>query len=251
MADEQEGTGDGAPETSAPEKMFSQTQLEGLINDRMKRAEKSIAAKLEAQLMVDDTFRERALQTWDVKPPKVGGDLDDAKVRDLFSVWETKHVNPLKADLDASRDAIKVLQSGQLEAAILATAAPWAQEGVLKMQIKGHSALFNMIGSEFERDPESGEWRVLGPKGDYRPSPDGKSLYMDVPERMKEWREDPVNAPFIRDTTQGGADFDSESRSGGKKVYTAAEYKQLCDNADYYAKHRDELNAAVREKRVR
>ena len=241
---------DGGDEAK-PDRVFTQEQLEGIINDRMKRAEKSILAKAEAQLLVDETFRDRALSSWDVKPAGDDTKLDDAKVQELYAAWEGKHVVPLQAELGSTKETVGHLRSKQLEAEILASAAPWAEEALLKMQAKGHSALFNMVGSEFEMDPESHEWRVIGANGEYRPSPDGQSLYMSVPEYLNDWRADPVNAPFVRDMMQGGADFDGASKEGGRKVYTQSEHSKLVADENYYAVHRDELSAAVREGRVR
>jgi len=240
---------DGTDDKKPAEKMFSQEQLDKIIGDRLKRSETKIRTELEATLMVDEAFRDKALKTWDVKPETET--LDDGKVKELYTAWETKHVDPLKVERDALSEKVGRLTRDQLEADILSAAAGSPiQKALLQRQESGHSALFAMIEGNFVQDGD--EWRVRG-KGedDFRPSPDGERLYMDVPEYIKDWAASKLNAVFIDDTIQGGTGSDGDPAEGGKKVYTRAEFKRLCDDVDYYAKHRDELAAADREGRVK
>ena len=231
------------------EKAFSQEQLDRIIKDRLTRAEAKITGEVEARLMVDDAFRSKALDAWDVKPAETQT-LDDAKVRELHTAWETKHVEPLKTENTALLDKVGRLTRSQLEADILSAAASSPiQKALLAKQESGHSALFAMIEGNFVQDGE--EWRVRGTGDDFRPSPDGERLYMDIPEYIKDWAANKANAVFVDDTTQEGANSDGDPAEGGKKVYSRAEYKKLCNDPDYYAKHRDELSAADREGRVK
>lgn len=253
QGEEKEG---GNEKEKEPEPVYTQEKLEELLADRIprerERLKKELQSDLRAQLLADDAFRREALKEWDVKPAKEVDQLDDEKVQELYQTWEEKNVQPLKEKEERLASEVTKLRTGQLESEILSAGRGLVQEGLLKRQANGRTALFNMIGGEFTYDEESGEWRVKGDKDDFRPSPSGDRLYMTPEEYIRSvWAEDQDNAPFVRDKTQGGSDYQGSKGSGGKRTYTRDEYAKLCDDEDYYAKHRDELLAAEREGRVK
>ncbi|NIR76777.1 MAG: hypothetical protein GWN53_17255 [Gammaproteobacteria bacterium] len=240
------------------EKRFSEEQVQEFVTDRLKRERKRLKSELRDQvrteLLVDDAFRREALDEWDIDPAHdgEGGKLDDGKVQELHQTWKTEHLDPVQERAETLESEIDSLRVSQLESDLLAEAGGIVQKSVLKRQANGRTALFNMIGGEFTYDEEDGEWRVKGENGDYRPSPSGDRLYMTPPEFVKNvWATDDDNAPFIRDTTQGGSDYQGGSSGGGKRTYSRDEYNKLCADERYYAKHRDELLAAEREGRVK
>ena len=242
----------GDNKSAEDDKLFTQDQLNKIITDRLARSEKKMRAEMEARFLVDESFREKALDAWDVKPPEnSGGGLDDEKVQELYKTWEQKHVQPLREARDGLATKVESLERRHLEADILSAAAgAGIQKAMLKQQGNGHSALFQMLSGNFSKD-EDGEWRVVGPDGHFRPSPDGEKLYMEPRDFVKEWASYPENAPFVDDTTQGGSSFERDSKDGGKRIYTRAEYSKLVADEAYYEAHRDELAAADREGRVR
>lgn len=263
MADEDtdasgsDNPGENEGQDDEPQKQFSQEQVENLISDRVKRERRRLQSELRdelrTELLVDDAFRREALNEWEVDTGSDdGGGLDDEKVQDLYQTWEQEKVEPIKEEKDRLASEVQNLREGRLESEILSSARGLAEKGLLKRQANGNTALFNMIGGEFTWDDEEQTWRVKGEDGDFLPSPSGDRLYMTVEEYIRNvWAEDPDNAPFVTDNTQGGSDYQGSGSGGGKRTYTRKEYKRLVDDSDYYAKHRDELLAAEREGRVK
>lgn len=252
-----EGSGDDGKKKDEPK--FTEEQFQQAIKDRVGRLRKEITEELQTtlrgELLANEAFRTEALKEWKVEPTKPGDDddkLDDDKVREHRAAWEEHDLKPIQTELADALTENEGLRLSALESKILTAAGPLVQPGLLEIQGNGHSALFNMVQSNFKPDKESKEWRVMDLKGEPRPSPTGQQLYMTPEEFLKgEWAENPVNAPFITDQTQTGSDYKGGSKDDGKRIYTRAEYKSLCDDTAYYGEHREELLRADTEGRVR
>jgi len=251
----EEAGGPGAESGEKPEKVFTQEQLESLIQDRVGREQKRLRAELsqelQASLLVDEAFRKKALKEWDVEAPKgANGKPDDDTVKQLFGEWEDQHLKPVLTKAERLEQDLGRLRKSSLESDLLSAAGGKVQKALTRKTANGHSALFNMLEQDFEWDGEAGAWRVKGKDG-YRPSPGGEKLYMEPEEYVALWMAQDDNKPFVLDTTQGGADFKGTKDGGGKRVYASDEYARLASDAEYYAKNRDELLLAMREGRVR
>lgn len=252
-AQDQAAGGAGGATEEKP-RTYSQDQLEAVVKDRITRLKKKAKAEAADELLTDETFRSKALEAWKVKPD--GGakpdPMSEDKVRELYGAWEQKHVAPLNQEVQSLRSEVERARMDRLEADIIAAgSSAGVAKGMLKKQANQRSALFNVVLGSMAWDDEHSEWRVRADEG-FRPSPDGKKLYMDPQEFVKDvWAADPDNAALITDRTQQGAGYSGSQASGGKRIYSRDEFKKLVSDQDFYEKHRDELLSAEREGRVR
>lgn len=245
----QGGDGGKPPETIT----LTHEQLEDRFKDRVTRALKTQSTKMRDELLADEEFKSAALKRWGAKPAKEAEKLDDQKVQEMRSAWEQEHLTPLQTRLQEIEVENRKLYGDQLEAAVLAAAGGLAKKGVLKLQGNGHSALYNMIASEFVFDADTKSWRVRGKKeGEFRQSSSGEKVYMDPAEFIvKVWAGDPENADFVLDRTQQGSSFRGGDGKDGKRIYTRAQYDAHCRDEAYFAANVAELLAANAEGRVR
>jgi hypothetical protein len=201
-----------------------------------KLRKKSQGLKTPDELLEDDEFKTRAIETWGVKPGKSAADVEAARKE-----WDAKVLKPVTDELGKAKGAIDGLRRGSLHARLIAAAQGQVAPQFLKPPTRGAVAPFvAMLEPAFALEPETQDFYVRdGERFAYAAKPaDGAPVPYKTPEEhVAEWIGNKDNAAFLIDQKQRGPNLQNTGRSSTSGVVEGkADPYAFARNAEKIAK---------------
>jgi hypothetical protein len=194
------------PLTEVNEKYMPKSAFESELGRRVDGVIRNKGYKLPDELLGDEQFRGKAIESWGLKPDQTQAQLQEQLKKQAEQLNE-RELKPLQTKLTAAEKKLAIAQTKDLAAQILQTVAGKVKPGLLKSPATGAMPpIVSMLTGAYAHDDEHDNWYARGQgasgfqfstKGDGTP-------YMTVAEHLANWLADPVNADFLIEQRQAG-----------------------------------------------
>lgn len=201
-----------------------------------KLRKKSQGLKTPDELLEDDEFKTRAIESWGIKPGKTGADVAAARTE-----WDQKVLKPVADELTKSKGTIDGLRRGTLHSRIIAAATGHVKPQFLKPPTRGAVApLVAMLEGAYGLEPETQDFYVRdGERFAYaaKPAEGAPVPYKTPEEHVAEWIGNKDNADFLVDQRQRGPNLQNTGRTSTTGVVDgSADRFAFARNAEKIAK---------------
>jgi hypothetical protein len=177
-----------------------------------KLRKKAQGLKTPDELLEDDEFKTRAIESWGIKPGKSAADVEAARKE-----WDVKVLKPATDELAKAKGTIDGLRRGGLHARLIAAAQGHVAPQFLKPPTRGAVAPFvAMLEPAFALEPETQDYYVRdGERFAYaaKPAEGAPVPYKTPEEHVAEWIGNKDNAAFLIDQKQRGPNLQNQGRA--------------------------------------
>lgn len=247
------GTGsDGKPiEVDVPDGTF--VPSDALARDYIPRAahdqefarlrSQSQGLKNPEELLRDQEFRAKALETWGVKQREPTKD-EQERIAAIRKELEEAEVTPLRSRLEESDTRVRRLLDRRLESELVQAALGAGVKPSLLTRRDGQpAAITAFFDGSLAYDEESDEFYAFDPRQERfvisaEAGRNGGSTYKGIREVVTEWAKRPENVDFLHTQRQTGPGFSGTpgGGNGGSKVIDGRDARAFGANLEAIAK---------------
>jgi hypothetical protein len=221
------------------------------MTSEVQRRVSSAKANAKSSLLSDDDFWREAAETRGIELRDDGTPKGSAKNDEqLEQRFKAKYVTPLETKLSEATQSVEKYRTKALEADIISAAsAAGVRDAFLKPVSPGAPPpIVTMVRDSFAYDGDSDAWALKSEDGiryDSTGKPAGAAVLLDELKGKEGFGD------YFKSESMVGSGHSGSTSSPTGRVYTQAEVEKLTSDPETYAKHRDDLQAAAKEGRIR
>lgn len=215
------------PETDVKEKYVERGFMQSEIERRLKGKRNA------DDLLTDDEFKARALETWGVKPGEPGkgkgGTPTGEELEKLYASWRDKELKPLTEAATKAQAVVERARTRDLHMQILQSAQGLVKPSLLKPATSGGKPpIIALVESYFGHADEQDAWYVKdGETFAYAGTPTKDSPYKGVAEFLADFVKAPEQEWLREDTRQRGAGLGAPGQGKGPDLSGLAPSERL------------------------